>query len=131
VTEVVRTEKPGLVWDLGCNEGHHARIAGRDGLATSSRWISTRSSSSSIRRPGQRGPGQDPTADHEPRRSLAGARLERARAKPLPDRGSPDLALCLALIHHVSITGNIPVAEFLELAAEHEDVAGDRVPDTG
>src|SRR5439155_1004758 len=32
----------------------------------------------------------------------------------LPKRGRPDLTLCLALIHHVSIGGNVPVAEFLE-----------------
>ncbi|MDQ4082350.1 MAG: methyltransferase, partial [Actinomycetota bacterium] len=31
----------------------------------------------------------------------------------LDDRGRPDLALCLALLHHVVISGNIPVAEFL------------------
>jgi hypothetical protein len=47
----------------------------------------------------------------DPSPGLGWRGLER---KPLPDRGSPDLALCLALIHHVSITGNIPVAEFLD-----------------
>jgi len=39
------------------------------------------------------------------------ARLER---RPLPERGSPDLALCLALVHHMSIGGNVPVAELLD-----------------
>ena len=32
----------------------------------------------------------------------------------LEDRGAPDLVLCLALLHHVSITGNVPVAEYLD-----------------
>ena len=36
--------------------------------------------------------------------------LERAR---LERRGTPDLALALALIHHVVITGNVPVREFV------------------
>ena len=34
--------------------------------------------------------------------------------RPLPDRGRPDLTLALALLHHVSISGNVPVAEFLD-----------------
>src|SRR2546423_14352333 len=34
--------------------------------------------------------------------------------RPLLDRGRPDLTLALALIHHVSIAGNVPVAEFLD-----------------
>ena len=31
----------------------------------------------------------------------------------LPDRGKPDLALCLALIHHMVISANIPAESFL------------------
>jgi hypothetical protein len=34
--------------------------------------------------------------------------------RPLLDRGRPDLTFALALIHHVSISGNVPVAEFLD-----------------
>ena len=34
--------------------------------------------------------------------------------QPLPDRGRPDLTLCLAVLHHVSISGNVPVASFLD-----------------
>ena len=34
--------------------------------------------------------------------------------RPLLERGKPDLTLCLALIHHVSIGGNVPIAEFLD-----------------
>jgi hypothetical protein len=32
----------------------------------------------------------------------------------LERRGTPDLALCLAVVHHVCITGNVPVREFLD-----------------
>ena len=32
----------------------------------------------------------------------------------LERRGTPDLVLALALVHHVAITGNVPVAEFLD-----------------
>ena len=37
----------------------------------------------------------------------------RERAS-LERRGSPDLVLCLAVVHHVCITGNVPVPEFLD-----------------
>ena len=37
----------------------------------------------------------------------------RERAS-LERRGTPDLALCLAVVHHVCITGNVPVREFLD-----------------
>jgi hypothetical protein len=32
----------------------------------------------------------------------------------LTDRGAPDLPLALALVHHVSISGNVPVVEFVD-----------------
>jgi hypothetical protein len=36
----------------------------------------------------------------------------------LEERGHPGLVLCLALLHHVSITGNVPVAEYVAWLAE-------------
>jgi hypothetical protein len=30
---------------------------------------------------------------------------------PLEGRGRPDLALCLAVVHHLAITGNLPLRE--------------------
>jgi hypothetical protein len=32
----------------------------------------------------------------------------------LADRGRPDLTLCLALIHHLAISANVPVREIVE-----------------
>jgi Ca2+-binding RTX toxin-like protein len=40
-----------------------------------------------------------------------------AERKPLPERGRPDLTLCLALIHHIVISANIPMADFLRWLA--------------
>ena len=114
VTEVVRSERPGLVWDLGCNEGHHARIA-----AETARYVVALDIDAlvadrlygALAKEGRAKilPLTMNLADPSP--GLGWRGLER---KPLPDRGSPDLAFCLALIHHVSITGNIPIAEFLD-----------------
>ena len=37
--------------------------------------------------------------------------------KPLADRGTPDLVLALALIHHITIAANVPVREFVDWLA--------------
>jgi hypothetical protein len=43
----------------------------------------------------------------------------RGRERPMfEERGRPDLTLCLALIHHVTITDNVPVADFVAWLAE-------------
>lgn len=34
--------------------------------------------------------------------------------RTLSDRGTPELTLCLAFIHHVAIGGNVPVKDFLD-----------------
>ena len=47
-------------------------------------------------------------ADPSPSQGWQG--LER---KSLPERGKPDLTLCLALIHHIVIGANIPMRDFV------------------
>ncbi len=41
-----------------------------------------------------------------------------AERRPLPDRGRPDLVLCLALVHHVTITANVPMQAWIDWLAE-------------
>jgi hypothetical protein len=47
----------------------------------------------------------------DPSPDLGWRGLERAS---LERRGTPELALCLAVVHHVCITGNVPVRELLD-----------------
>ena len=47
----------------------------------------------------------------DPSPGLGWRGLER---RPLLDRGRPDLIICLALAHHVSIAGNVPIAAFVD-----------------
>ena len=42
---------------------------------------------------------------------------EISERSDLQTRSQPDLVLCLALIHHVVITANIPLAEFIDWLA--------------
>ena len=39
-----------------------------------------------------------------------------AERRALAERGTPDLTLALALIHHISISANVPVARVPRLA---------------
>ena len=61
----------------------------------------------------------------DPSPGLGWRGLER---KSLPDRGKPDLVLALALVHHVAISANVPVKEFVDWLASLGSRARDRVP---
>jgi len=114
VEEVVASERPRLVWDLGCNEGRHARIA----AATAEVVVAVDADAAVVDRlyRALRDEGNVnvlPLVGNvvDPSPALGWRGLER---RPLHERGSPDLTLALALIHHVVISGNVPVVEFLD-----------------
>ena len=103
----------GLVWDLGCNDGTYSRVAAEhagtvvaidaDHATVDGLYRSLRDEQRSDILPLVMSL-TDPSPD------VGWRGLERAR---LERRGTPDLALALALIHHVVITGNVPVREFV------------------
>ena len=102
-----------LAWDLGSNDGRYARIAGER-----SRYV--------VALDGDHGAveqlyrelraEQEPailplTVDLvDPSPNLGWRGLER---KALAERGRPDLVLCLALVHHIAIAGNVPLREWI------------------
>jgi hypothetical protein len=103
-----------LVWDLGCNDGRFSRIA-----AEHARYVVAMDSDvavlnglyRSLRDNGEMSilPLVVDVVDPSPALGWRGG--ER---RTLGDRGTPGLTLCLAFIHHVAISGNVPVTEFLE-----------------
>jgi hypothetical protein len=118
VREVVHSRSWGLVWDIGCNEGRHSRIAAEnagyvvaldgdaavvDGLY---RALAAEGSTAIL-------PLAVDVTDPSP--ALGWHGLER---KTMEARGRPELTLCLAVLHHVVISGNVPVPEFLSWLAE-------------
>jgi len=114
VADAVVEERPSLVWDLGCNDGRHSRIVSE----TADYVVAMDADSLVVDRlyRALREEGQDrilPLSVNivDPSPALGWRGLER---RPLLERGRPDLTLALALIHHVSIAGNVPVAEFLD-----------------
>jgi SAM-dependent methyltransferase len=114
VAEAVAGERPGLVWDLGCNEGRHARIAAEHAdyvVAMDADSVVVDRLYTALKEENEERilPLAVDVCDPPP--ALGWRGRER---RPLPERGRPDLTLCLALVHHVSIAGNVPVAQFLD-----------------
>lgn len=118
VAEVAAAENPSLTWDMGCNDGAYSRIAAENSdrvVAFDFDHATVEALYRSLREEGNTKilPLVSNLADPSP--ALGWRGLER---KPLADRGAPDLMLALALIHHVSISANIPIADFLQWARD-------------
>jgi hypothetical protein len=114
VRQAVQASAPDLVWDMGANDGAYSRIAAeRAGyvLAFDLDHATVDALYRSLREEGNEKilPLVLNLADPSP--GLGWRGRER---RTLEDRGTPDLVLGLALIHHVAISANVPVREFLD-----------------
>jgi SAM-dependent methyltransferase len=107
------------VWDLGCNTGAFSRIAAEHAdyvVAMDSDWMAVEHLYQSQKEHSDGGSILPLVVNlSDPSPGLGWRGMER---KPLPDRGKPDITLCLALIHHVVISANIPLADFMRWLAE-------------
>lgn len=116
VKRAAETRRWRLAWDLGSNTGTFARIVEPHAdyvVAMDADWMAIERLYQRERAaPGKILPLAIDLADASPNQGWRG--LER---KDLASRGTPDLTLCLALVHHVVITANIPLADFLDWLA--------------
>lgn len=112
-------EHPGrLVWDLGCNDGRYSRVAAEHAgyvVAIDSDEALVDRLYRELSEEGDRSilPLTMNLGDPSP-----GLGWRGSERKALTERARPELTLCLALLHHVSITGNVPVADFVRWLAE-------------
>jgi hypothetical protein len=114
VRSALGARRLGLVWDLGANDGRYSRLAAEQAdyvVATDADEAVVESLYGALKQEGQRRILALTLDITDPSPGLGWRGAER---KPLVDRGSPDLTLCLALVHHVSISGNVPLADFLD-----------------
>lgn len=121
VEESVAASEAELVWDIGCNTGQFSKIAAAhargviamdlDHFAVERLYRETREEKiKDILTLVQN------VADPSP--SWGWRNNERT---DLRTRARPDLVLCLALIHHVVISANIPLEEFIGWLADTSD----------
>jgi SAM-dependent methyltransferase len=114
VEKAAAAVRPRLLWDLGCNDGRYTRVAAShaeyavgvdaDPGAVELLYRSLRSEGSE-----RILPLVVDLADPSP--GLGWRGLER---RPLWERGTPELVLGLALVHHLAISANVPLAELLD-----------------
>ncbi|HUI84740.1 MAG TPA: methyltransferase [Candidatus Binatia bacterium] len=118
VNECVAGRRFELVWDLGCNDGRFSRIV----AGAASTVLAVDSDAGSI----ERLYGE---LRKEQRANILPLLMNLANPSPsqgwasgertsLVERGKPDLTLALALVHHLVITANIPVAAVVGWLAE-------------
>lgn len=115
VRDAVVSEKPATVWDIGCNTGQFSRIVAAhcrqvvsmdiDHVAVERLYLDRDTPSNIL-------PLLQNVADPSP--NWGWRNRERSDLK---SRSQPDLVLCLALIHHVVISANIPLPEFIQWLA--------------
>jgi hypothetical protein len=107
-----------LAWDLGANDGHYSRI-----IAEQARYVLALDldpSTVELLYRDLKAEGNEQILPlvmnlTDPSPGLGWRGLER---KAWTDRGKPELILALALLHHVSITGNVPVRQFVDWLAD-------------
>lgn len=117
VRDLVASRPWNLVWDLGCNTGTFSRVAAENAcyvVAMDADHLAIERFYLELKAEGNTSilPLIINLADPSP--DLGWKGLER---KALSKRGKPNLTLCLALIHHIVISANIPLKEFIDWLA--------------
>jgi hypothetical protein len=117
IADCVRDSGAHTVWDIGANTGQFARIAAQHATQVLAMDIDHFAVERMFRR--NREAGVDnvlPLVQNvcDPSPNWGWRNRERS---DLVSRAKPDLVLCLALIHHVVITANVPLDEFVDWLA--------------
>jgi SAM-dependent methyltransferase len=109
---------PEHVWDLGCNDGRFSRIAARHGayvVAIDGDELAVDRLARELGAEGEERilPLAIDLVDPSP-----GLGWRGSERQPLEQRGTPDLVLALALVHHLAIGANVPLAGLIDWLAD-------------
>jgi SAM-dependent methyltransferase len=121
IEKCVRDSAAACVWDIGCNTGQFAKIAGRHARQVVAMDMDHFAVERLYREIRSKAEGNILTlvqnvADPSPNWGWRNRERSELRA-----RVRPDLVLCLALIHHVVFSANVPLDEFVGWLAELTD----------
>ncbi|MBI2704156.1 MAG: methyltransferase [Actinobacteria bacterium] len=115
VVEVASRSRCSLVWDVGCNDGHFSELVAahaahvlafdNDHLVVDVLYRRLREAKTTNVVPLVVNLADPP----------AGLGWRGQERRGFLDRNRPDLVLCLAVVHHLAITSNVPTAEFLDV----------------
>jgi hypothetical protein len=114
VRSVAAERHRSLVWDLGANDGHFSRAAAPHAdtvLAVDGDALVIERLFRQLRQDGPANVTPLVVDLSNPSPGLGWMGLERRR---LEDRGSPDLTLLLAVVHHLVIGSNLPLTEVMD-----------------
>ena len=114
VREAAARRRARLAWDIGCNDGRYARVAAESAdlvVAFDADHATVDALYRRLRDEGREDILPLVMSVTDPSPDIGWRGRERAS---LGRRGTPELLLCLAIVHHVCITGNVPVREFLD-----------------
>jgi hypothetical protein len=117
VRQVATSRAWDLVWDVGANNGRYSRIAAEGAntvVAVDADQGPVELLYRDLRKEGNEKILTLTMNLADPSPGLGWRGLER---KPMPARGKPDLVLALAVIHHVAMSANVPVKEFVDWLA--------------
>jgi hypothetical protein len=128
VADTVAAARPRLVWDLGCNTGRFSMVAARGAglvVAVDTDAAVVDALASALRGgPDNVLPLVVDVLDPSPDQGWAG-RERRSLAR----RGRPDVVLCLGLLHHLVVHGQIPLQDVVGwLAGLADEVLVEFVP---
>lgn len=118
VCEFIKKAKPQSVWDLGANNGEFSRLASDLGIFTVAFDVDPNAISKAyiqVRKNREKNLLPLVMDLTNPSPGLGWGHRER---KSLMERGPVDLALALALVHHLAISNNLPLPKLAQFFSE-------------
>jgi 2-polyprenyl-3-methyl-5-hydroxy-6-metoxy-1,4-benzoquinol methylase len=122
VEDYIELVKPKTVWDLGANNGEFSRIASDKNINTVAWDIDPMAVEFNYQMVKTSGEEHILPLVLDLTNPSGGIGWAHAERESVEDRGPADLVLALAIIHHIRITGNIPlsqVAKYLSNLGRH------------
>jgi hypothetical protein len=118
VADVAGQRHRGLVWDLGANDGHFSRLVAKEAdyvVAVDADPLVVDTLYRALRDEGNEKILPLTMDLSNPSPGLGWRGRER---RSFVDRSQPDLVLALAVIHHLAISNNVPLPEFVAFLAD-------------